>query len=112
MTGKDKCALLKSIRIRLAELKKMTEEEKEPYLKMAIEFTNKMVAQNGEGLLIGKKRKKTKKKGKKEKKEDKEDDEENGEKEEKEGEESKVHAKKNKKKKSNPIQNSVDEKKI
>ena len=92
-----------------AEWKKMTEEEKEPYLKMAIEFTNKMVAQNGEGLLIGKKRKKTKKKGKKEMKEEKEDDEGI---EEKDGEESKVHVKKNKKKKSDSIPNSVDEKKI
>ena len=92
-----------------AEWKKMTEEEKEPYLKMAIEFTNNMVAQNGEGSLIAKKRKKTKKKGKKEMKEEKEDDEGN---EEKDGEESKVHVKKNKKKKSDSIPNSVDEKKI
>ena len=92
-----------------AEWKKMTDEEKEPYLKMAIEFTNNMVAQNGEGSLIAKKRKKTKKKGKKEMKEEKEDDEGN---EEKDGEESKVHVKKNKKKKSDSIPNSVDEKKI
>ena len=83
---------------------------KGPYLKMAIEFTNNMMAQNGEGSLIAKKRKKTKKKGKKEKKEEKEDDEEKEEKEEKEGEESKVHVKKNKKKKSDSIPNSVDEK--
>ena len=52
-----------------AEWRKMNENEKEPYLKMAVEFA-KNVTQNGEELLISKKRKRTNKKeeeGKKDK---------------------------------------------
>ena len=44
-----------------ADWRKMNENEKEPYLKMAVEFA-KNVTQNGEELLISKKRKRTNKK--------------------------------------------------
>ena len=44
-----------------AEWRKMNKNEKEPYLKMAVEFA-KNVSQNGEELLLSKKRKRTNKK--------------------------------------------------
>ena len=107
-----------------AQWRKMSEKEKEPYLKMAVDFTNNVI-QNGDEALMAKKRKKTKKKEKKEGKEDKEEKKEKESKEEKEGKEGKeekigkeekegksdkVHIKKEKEKKYNS--NSADEKKI
>lgn len=78
-----------------AEWRKMNENEKEPYLKMAIEFA-KNVTQNGEELLLSKKKKRTNKK--------------NNKKEEK-GKRDKVHITKGKMNKFVSIPKSLDTKK-